>query len=131
AMHVYIRQKLTTVAVLRCLGASARTSFAVYLVQGAGVGAVGAVLGSVLGVGIQLLLPAVLRDFLPFAVEFSVSWPAVGQGALAGLVLCLLFTLLPLLAVRRVSPLLAIRSAQGEAAPADPWRLVPLGVMAA
>ncbi len=131
AMHVYIRQKLTTVAVLRCLGASARTSFAVYLVQGAGVGAVGAVLGSVLGVGIQLLLPAVLRDFLPFAVEFSVSWPAVGQGALAGLVLCLLFTLLPLLAVRRVSPLLAIRSAQGEAAPADPWRLVLLGVMAA
>jgi len=123
AMHVYIRQKLTTVAVLRCLGASARTSFAVYLVQGAGVGLIGALLGAALGVSVQLVLPAVMKDFLPFAVDFFVSWPAVGKGALAGLVICLLFTLLPLLTVRRVSPLLAIRSAQGESAAADPWRM--------
>jgi putative ABC transport system permease protein len=36
AIHVYVRQKITTVAVLRCLGASAWQSFAVYLVQGLG-----------------------------------------------------------------------------------------------
>jgi len=131
AMHVYIRQKLTTVAVLRCLGASARTSFAVYLVQGAGVGVIGALLGAALGVSVQLVLPAVMKDFMPFTVEFFVSWPAVGKGALAGLVICLLFTLLPLLTVRRVSPLLAIRSAQGEVPSADPWRLTLFFVIAA
>ncbi|MDB6094643.1 MAG: hypothetical protein JWM32_2205 [Verrucomicrobia bacterium] len=123
AMHVYIRQKLTTVAVLRCLGASARTSFAVYLIQGAGVGLIGAVCGAALGISVQLILPMVLKDFLPFTVEFYVSWAAVGKGAMAGLVICLLFTLLPLLTVRRVSPLLAIRSAQGESQGRDPWRL--------
>ena len=38
AIHVYIRQKIPTVAVLRCLGATARQSFAVYLVQGVALG---------------------------------------------------------------------------------------------
>ena len=38
AMHVYVRQKIATVAVLRCIGASARTSFAIYLLQGLGIG---------------------------------------------------------------------------------------------
>ncbi len=122
AMHVYIRQKIATVAVLRCLGASARTSFAIYLVQGFCLGALGALVGAVMGVGVQVLLPAVLQDFLPFEVELFVSWPAVARGAFAGLVICVLFALLPLLAVRRVSPLLAIRSAQGESTRPDPWR---------
>ncbi|HWA86861.1 MAG TPA: FtsX-like permease family protein [Opitutus sp.] len=122
AMHVYVRQKIATVAVLRCLGASARTSFAIYLVQGFCIGGLGAVIGAAAGIGVQALLPRVLKDFLPFQVELFVSWPAVWRGAGAGLVICVLFTLLPLLAVRRVSPLLAIRSAAGENTAADPWR---------
>lgn len=122
AMHVYIRQKVATVAVLRCLGASARTSFSIYLVQGFGIGLIGAAVGAAAGVAVQWLLPVVLKGFLPFEVELFVSWPAVARGAGAGLVICVLFALLPLLAVRRVSPLLAIRSAQGEATRPDPWR---------
>jgi len=122
AMHVYVRQKIATVAVLRCLGASARTSFAIYLVQGFCLGLIGAVLGAAVGVGVQALLPQVLREFLPFQVELFISWPAVARGTGAGLVICVLFALLPLLSVRRVSPLLAIRSAQGESTAPDPLR---------
>jgi putative ABC transport system permease protein len=122
AMHVYIRQKIATVAVLRCLGAGVRPSFAIYLVQAAAIGVLGAIVGAALGVGVQTLLPTVLKDFLPFEVELFVSWPAVARGAVAGLVICVLFALLPLLTVRRVSPLLAIRSAQGEGLRPDPWR---------
>jgi len=122
AMHVYIRQKIATVAVLRCLGASARASFSIYLVQGTLVGVLGAVLGAAAGIGVQVLLPLVLKDFLPFQVELFISWPAVLRGSVAGLVICVLFTLLPLLTVRRVSPLLAIRSSQGESTTPDPWR---------
>jgi putative ABC transport system permease protein len=130
AMHVYVRQKIATVAVLRCLGASARTSFAIYLVQGCGVGLIGAVAGAALGVAVQGALPLVLKGLLPFAVDVFVSWPAVGKGAAAGFVICVLFTLLPLLAVRRVSPLLAIRSSQGQATKRDPWRFAIYGGIA-
>jgi putative ABC transport system permease protein len=131
AMHVYVRQKIATVAVLRCIGATAWTSFAIYLVQGFFIGLLGALLGAAIGVSVQLLLPLVIKDFLPFHVEFFVSWVAVAKGGAAGLVICLLFTLLPLLAVRRVSPLLAIRSAQGEATGDDPVRLALFFVIAA
>lgn len=129
AIAVYVRQKITTIAVLRCLGASARQAFAVYLVQGLALGVAGAVMGATLGVAVQRLLPPLVAGLLPFEVEFFVAWPAVARGAVAGLVICLLFTLLPLLAVRRVSPLVALRSAFAERVGGgpDPWRIT-LGV---
>jgi putative ABC transport system permease protein len=131
AIHVHVRQKLATVAVLRCLGASAGQSFAVYLVQGVALGLAGALAGAALGVGLQLALPRLLADVVPFPVEFFVAWPAVARGIGAGVVLCLLFTLLPLLAVRRVPPLSALRSALAEAEGVgrDPWRLVVAGLI--
>jgi putative ABC transport system permease protein len=125
AIHVYIRQKITTVAVLRCLGATARQSFGVYLVQGLALGLFGAVVGAGLGVAVQLALPHVLKGVLPFEVDFFIAWPAVLRGMAAGLVICVLFTLLPLLSVRRVSPLVALRSAYADAngTRSDPWQI--------
>ncbi len=134
AIHVYVRQKITTVAVLRCLGASAWQSFAVYLVQGVALGIFGAVLGAALGLGVQFALPHLLNDFLPFELQFVIAWPAVLRGMGAGLVICVLFTLLPLLAVRKVSPLVALRSAFAEQVGAglDPWRIaIGLAIVAA
>jgi putative ABC transport system permease protein len=131
AVHAHIRQKIPTVAILRCLGASAPVSFAIYLVQGLGLGVIGTALGAMLGVGVQLALPPLLRDFLPFSLDIAVSWPAVGRGVGAGLVVSVVFALLPLLEVRRVSPLLALRSAFAEsgAGGRDPLRAALLGVI--
>lgn len=126
AIHAHVRQKVPTVAVLRCLGASARTSFAIYLVQGVGLGLAGALGGAALGVAAQLALPGLMKDFLPFAFEFAVSWPAVARGIGAGVVIAVLFALLPLLEVRRVSPLLAIRSAFASAPGGRDWLRVAL-----
>lgn len=132
AIHAHIRQKVPTVAVLRCLGASARTAFSIYLLQGCGLGLAGAGLGALLGLGVQLALPGLLRDFLPFTLEISISWAALGQGLGAGLVVSVLFALLPLLEVRRVSPLLTLRSALADinGHRRDWWQIVLLGVIA-
>lgn len=110
AIHVHVRQKIGTVAVLRCLGASAQTAFGVYLVQGLGLGLLGAIVGAALGVGVQMTLPALVGQLLPFEVQFFVAWWPVLKGVVGGLIICVLFTLLPLLTVRRVSPLVAIRA---------------------
>ena len=133
AMSVYVRQKVPTVAVLRCLGATAWQGFAVYLVQGLGIGLTGAALGTLLGVGLQQSLPVMAAKWLPFDVDFFVSWRAVLHGLTAGVVICVLFTLLPLLTVRRVPPLAALRSGLGEdVQKPDPVRwLVWLGIIAA
>ncbi len=107
ALHAYIREKVATVAILRCLGASARQGFSIYLAQGLAVGLAGAIAGGLLGVAVQLALPAIARGLLPVDVDFFVSWAALLRGTGAGIVICMLFSLLPLISVRRISPLAA------------------------
>jgi len=109
AIHVYIQEKLSAIATLRCLGLKSRHAFIIYLIQVFFIGLIASVLGAVLGTGIQFLLPLVLKDFLPVEITMHVSWFAVGQGILLGLIISILFALPSLLSVRRISPLNAIR----------------------
>ncbi len=113
AIHVYVSQRLTTVAVLRCVGARVRTTFGVYMVQAVVLGLVGSTVGAVLGLAVQQLVPVVLADFLPVDVRFAVSVSAVLFGVAVGTAVTVLFALLPLLAVRRATPMMALRSAAG------------------
>jgi len=130
AIHAHVREKVPTVAVLRCLGASARTSFAIYLLQGVGLGLVGALLGAMLGVAAQMALPRLMEGLFPFKFQMGLSWLAVARGVGAGLLVSVLFALLPLLEIRRVSPLLAIRSAFADGVRGrDPWRLAVLALI--
>jgi putative ABC transport system permease protein len=109
SVQVYIKEKLGAIATLRCLGMKAWDTFMIYLIQIVIMGIVGATLGSLLGTLLQFALPLVLKDFLPVELSMGVSWSAVGQGLLLGLVISVLFALPSLLSVRKVSPLNAIR----------------------
>ncbi|HKP76596.1 MAG TPA: ABC transporter permease, partial [Longimicrobiaceae bacterium] len=122
AMGAYMAQKRETVAALRCLGATAPQVAAVYLMQAAVMGLAGAVLGALIGVGVQWILPRLLADLLPVQVGTTVDLPAVLTGVGVGLWIAIAFALLPLLATRRVSPLEAIRRRVEPAkAPRDAW----------
>src|SRR5690606_35072376 len=80
AIHIYIKEKLNSIAILRCLGASSLQAFLIYLVQVLGVGFLGAVIGAVLGTFIQQVLPVVFEDFIPVTITSDISWPAIMQG---------------------------------------------------
>lgn len=110
SISVYVRQRVQTIAVLRCYGASISSTVWVYVLQAGAMGIFGAAVGSAIGVGIQTLIPQILADFLPVDVDFSISWSAVLMGSGIGLGVTLLFALLPLLSLRNVSPLSALRS---------------------
>jgi putative ABC transport system permease protein len=132
ALHVYVRQKIATVAVLRCLGASARQGFSIYLTQGVALGVFGALLGAAAGVAFQFAIQGALANLLPFRMDFFIAWPEVVRGMAAGLAVGVLFTLLPLLPIRRVPPLAALRAAEGEPTEgaADPWRAAVIALIA-
>ncbi|MCC6231728.1 MAG: FtsX-like permease family protein, partial [Verrucomicrobiales bacterium] len=129
AIHVHVKQKLPTVAVLRCLGASVSSAFGIYLVQALALGLVGAALGTVAGVSFQQLLPRIVADFVPVEVDARVSWPAILEAAAIGFLVCLLFALLPLAAVRRVSPLQVLRVAYEPARRRDPLQLATVALL--
>ena len=125
AIVVFVRQRSQSVAVLRCLGATAGRIFAIYLLEAGVMGLVGSVAGALLGIGLQRLLPGLLAGFLPVDVVPTISWRAAGLGVGMGLWVALVFALLPLLAVRRVSPLSALRRPyESERAPRDRWTIV-------
>ncbi|MEM9665326.1 MAG: ABC transporter permease [Bacteroidota bacterium] len=130
AVHVYVKQRIETVAVLRCLGASGPSTFSIYLTQAAAMGLLSGTLGTLIGVGLQLYLPRLVQDILPIQIDFLFSWSAVALGLGVGLGTTLLFALLPLLTVRRVSPLRAIRAAyEAQDQGPDPLRWVVYGLI--
>ncbi|WP_229374213.1 ABC transporter permease [Fibrella rubiginis] len=110
AVQLYVREKITSVAILRTLGASGWQSFLIFLLQTALMGLFGAVLGAVLGSVLQWALPLVFGSFLPVEVNTVLSWSSILQGVVTGLFISLLFAALPLLLIRNVSPLRTLRS---------------------
>ncbi|UCG87048.1 MAG: FtsX-like permease family protein [Gemmatimonadota bacterium] len=109
AVHVFVKHRMPTIAVLRCIGAPQSTVFSIYLLQAGLLGTLGAAVGVGLGVVVQVNLPRILRDFLPLEVPVSLEWFTLLTGLLIGAWVALIFALLPLLEVRKVSPLQALR----------------------
>jgi putative ABC transport system permease protein len=93
------------------MGVKASEAFLIFLIQIAGIGFIGSIIGAALGAVVQQILPMVLKDFLPFDISAAISWLALGQGVVLGIIISVLFALLPLISIRNISPLNTLRSA--------------------
>jgi putative ABC transport system permease protein len=114
AVHVFVKRKRDTVALLRCLGAGSRQVLAVFLLQVVCAGLVGGVGGAIVGIGLQGFLQLLLGGFLPVTVPWVVSPSAAAAGLGFGLWVALAFAAIPLLGMRRVSPLHLLRPPTAE-----------------
>jgi len=113
-VRAFVRRKVETVAILRCLGATSRQILLIYVGQAAAMGLIGAAAGALLGVGLQFGLPLAIRDFLPVDVDPHLVPGAIGFGLVLGLWVALWFALRPLLALGSISPLAALRREYGD-----------------
>lgn len=121
AIQLYLKQKIDSVAVLRCLGATNRDASAIFLLQAGFLGFIGALLGGVLGVAIQQALPWVLNPFIPLDdIEVFLAWPAIWGGVGFGWAFTLLFLFIPLIPISNIAPLRALRASIEP--PATSWR---------
>ena len=132
AIHTHVKEKLSHVAVLRCLGATEAETFSIYLAQAITLGAVASLAGTLLGVAVQFALPHILGDFLPVKVGFKIQPAGLAQGFGIGLAFSILFALLPLLGIRKASPLIALRISTGVNAKGGiPWPEIVAGILVA
>ncbi len=134
ASEALLRRRIETIGVLRCLGASGGQVFAAYMIQAGAMALLGSILGAAIGLAAQALLPRVLGGLLPVAViDFHPSWSGVAWGIVLGVGIALLFAALPLLAIRRVSPLVVIRRSVEERSPLrkDPARMAAAALLVA
>ena len=105
SVHIYAREKRGQVAVLRCIGSSGWQAFNIFFIQVFVLGLLGSLIGAGIGMGIQQLVPLALQGALPLELQFDLSWRAFFEGLLLGTIVSILFTVLPLVAVRFVPPL--------------------------
>lgn len=108
--RVFVQQKMKSIAVLKCVGGRSSQLLAVYVAQVTMLG----LAGSLLGVGLAALamraIPSLLAGATPgVVIEYALTVPAVAQGIGIGLLVSLLFSLVPLLEVRHVKPSLLLR----------------------
>ncbi|WP_159947881.1 ABC transporter permease [Polaribacter septentrionalilitoris] len=115
SVHIYIKEKLKNVAVLKCLGVSRKQSFLIYLLQIIGIGLVGGIIGAGIGTALQFAFPYILQDFLPFDVVVSITLQPIFMGIVLGIFMSVLFALLPLLGTWYVSPLEVLRTSEENA----------------
>jgi putative ABC transport system permease protein len=109
--RVFVLQKIRSIAVLKCVGARTRQVISVYVLQVMTLG----LAGSLLGVGIARAAIAAIPLALGSSssilaqVHYGVSMSAAAQGITIGVLVSLLFSVVPLLQIRLIKPSLLLR----------------------
>ncbi len=129
SVHIYVKEKLVDVAVLKCLGASRKQTFLVFLIQISVMGLLGGIVGTALGIGLQQTFPILLQGFLPFDIQVSISVQPIIMGILLGILMSALFALLPLLGTWYVSPLEVLRVSEEQPVKSRKARLLTFGAI--
>lgn len=104
ALTAFLRERYTTIAIVKTLGATRRfVTLHFYVIVGV-LGLLGMGLGVVLGVLLQLTMPLLLADLIPPDVVISVSWRSVVEGLLLGAFVVAAFTFIPLARLGELKP---------------------------
>jgi putative ABC transport system permease protein len=104
AVAGYIGGKTAAIATLKCLGASTRLVFTVYLLQVLILALAGIAGGMLLGGIVPALLAPLIDALLPVPLRLGVYAAPLLIAGLSGLLVTLIFALWPLAAIGRVTP---------------------------
>jgi putative ABC transport system permease protein len=130
--RVFVQQKIRSIAILKCIGGTSGRVLGVYLAQVLLLGLVGSLVGVALAIGVVSAIPAFLRNVPELlAVDFGVTAAAVWQGLAIGVLVSILFSIVPLLDVRHVKPSLLLRQDAARAPGIDWLKWLATGAVAA
>jgi putative ABC transport system permease protein len=120
AMHAHLQQKLDSIAIMKCIGARANQIIRIYVLQTLALGIAGGLLGIALGLAVQRAFPVLLEKFFQLQPETRWDFLTASQGLAIGILATLLFTVPPLLSIRRIRPGVIFRREMAELKPG--WR---------
>jgi putative ABC transport system permease protein len=109
AMRAHLQQRIEILAIMKSIGAKSSDILRIYLIQTLFLGVFGALIGVVLGLGVEYAFPTVLGRLLPLRPEIRLPLNPVLAALGTGILTTLLFCLPPLLDVRNVRPSLVLR----------------------
>jgi putative ABC transport system permease protein len=129
-VRAFVLRKIDTVAVLRCLGGTSAQVLAIYVAQAMVLGLAGAAIGALGGIALQFAAGGAVAGYLPVGMTMRVEPRPVLMGVAIGMWVALVCALQPLLALRRVSPLQALRREEDAVAlgTAPDWASRAVGI---
>jgi putative ABC transport system permease protein len=123
-VRAWLEARALTIATLRCLGASARMIFAVFLIQVMALCAAGIVIGLVVGAALPIVGLDLFGNLLPVPVQLGVYPGPLGLAAVYGLLTAAAFALWPLARAAQIPGAALFRDAllpSGRGVPAAIW----------
>ena len=114
AVHSHLQQRLDTIAIMKCLGARSNQILRIYVAQTMVLGLSGAALGVLLGYGAQAAFPALIARYFSLRPGWELDPLTAGQGLIIGVLTSLLFTVPPLVRIRRIRPGIIFRREMAE-----------------
>jgi putative ABC transport system permease protein len=131
ALTAFLRERYTTIAIIKTLGATRRfVSLHFYLIVAA-LGLLGIGLGLILGFVLQWTLPGLLGDLLPPDVELSISARAILEGLLLGGFVLAAFAFIPLYQLGELRPHFIFRKEEMRLTRPLPYVIAALLLIAA
>ena len=116
AIDAHLRQKMDTIAILKCVGARSGQVLRIYVIQTLMLGVAGGLAGVAVGAAVTRVFPLLLLRYLPVP-DFAWDPLPAAQGMAIGVAATLLFTLPPLVGLRGIRPNIIFRREMADAAP--------------
>ena len=124
AMQAHLQQKLDSIAIMKCIGARSREIIQIYLLQTVGLGLAGGLVGIAFGTIVEAAFPPLIARYFHLRPEQHWDPSTAIQGLAIGILTTLLFTLPPLLGIRRIRPGVIFRREMAEVRPGWKQRLL-------
>jgi len=114
AMYAHLQQKMDNIAVMKSLGGTSAEIIRIYVIQTLMLGLLGGIAGVLLGRAVEQVFPSLINKI--FEIKAAPGWhfDAAIQGISVGLLTTLLFTLPPLVAIRKIRPAIILRRGMAD-----------------
>ena len=104
ALTAFLRERYTAIAIVKTLGATRRFVTLHFYAVVAILGLIGAAIGLLMGVLLEMALPVLLRGLLPPDVELTLTARSLVEGMLLGGFVVVAFTFFPLYQLGQLRP---------------------------
>jgi len=113
-MQAHLRQRMDSIAIMKCLGGRSSQVLRIYLAQTVALGLAGGLVGVVVGTFVQAAFPFLIMRYFQLTPTFAFDARAAVEAVVIGLLVAVLFTVPALLGVKRVRPAVIFRREMAE-----------------
>ena len=124
AVRAYLDTRLTTIAILKCIGGSRELVFRMYLLQILMLSGIAIVIGIAIGALAPVFVSQLVQQILAVPFDLRIDLFVMSIAALYGLVTALLFTLWPLATALNTSPGALFRKAVANIYQRPSWHYI-------